>query len=189
MALHTKTQWLFCTVGATEVACNTKGIMQTVSAKPNQGCSTFPSRVTARGLAHIVMPGIHFVEMKLTSLKFVSSNDGENSISNSRMIEARIYFASHIANRWPMQLRGPAEKGRYEKGRNLRLFWSTSSHRSGLKLSGSVQYCGCLCNKYMGIPIRVFGGIFSPRILVHSVVVRAICPILYHRFISKLKWS
>ncbi len=54
---------------------------------------------TARGRAHIVIAGVHFVAMKLSSLRFASSNEGENSISNSRMIEARMNFASHIANR------------------------------------------------------------------------------------------
>ena len=59
----------------------------------------FAVEVTERGRAHIVMAGIDLMEMKLTSFRFESSNDGENSISNPRMIEARMYFASHIANR------------------------------------------------------------------------------------------
>ena len=114
-----------------------------------------------RDVTQISIGGFDFKAIKLVKNISLSFMESARVIRKFLAMLATISFASISANLCPMQFLPPAENGIKANLWRL-LFASSSSHRSGRKSSGSVQWSGCLWIKWIGILMCVSGGIVYP---------------------------
>ena len=83
-------------------------------------------------------------------------------ISKRRNIVAKAIYISHQVRFGPRQLLGPLLNG---ISQGSRVFASSPSHRSGLKVSGSLNTALELCTKTLDIPTTVPPGMNLPEIV------------------------